>query len=73
MNVLEAATACSGPAASGSVRSAARPSPDSGSFVTAIVSAPRSRVRATYSTTSGVSPDCESAITAEPWRSSGAS
>ena len=41
--------------------------------VTAIVSAPAARARATYSTTSGVRPDCESPITVEPVMSSGVS
>ena len=71
--VFVAATARSGPAASGNVTSAATPRSDSGSFVTAIVGAPRSRARTTYSTTSGVSPDCDSATTTDDARSSCAS
>ena len=45
--VFVAATALSGPAMSGSVMLAARASSEPGSFVTAIVSAPRSLARST--------------------------
>ena len=41
-------------------RSAAVASEEPGSFVTPIVNAPRARARSTYSSTSGVWPDCES-------------
>ncbi len=71
--VLVAATASSGPAASGSTASAAWARSDSGSFVSPIVKAPPRRARSTYSSTSGVLPDCESAITVDPLRSSFAS
>ena len=71
--VFVAAIDRSGPAASGRTASAARPSAESGSFVTATVNAPCSRARATYSTTSGVRPDCDSASTHEPVWSSFAS
>ena len=69
--VFVAATASSGSAASGIVASAAVASSDAGSFVTAIVNAPAARARLTYSTTSGVWPDCESPTTVEPDMSSG--
>ena len=69
-NVFVAATERSSPAARGSVASAAEASSESGSFVTATVSAPRSRARATYETTSGVLPDCERATTTEREKSS---
>ncbi len=71
--VFVAATASSGSAQSGITTSAIRASSEAGSFVTAIVSAPSERARATYSTTSGVSPDCESPITVDPRMSSGVS
>ena len=70
--VAVAAVARSGPAASGSVASAASASADSGSFVTAIVNAPRSRARCTYSSTSGVSPDCDKPTTQDERRSTSA-
>ena len=71
--VLVAATASSGSAQSGITTSAVAASSDPGSFVTAIVSAPSARARATYSTTSGVRPDCERPITVDPRMSSGVS
>jgi hypothetical protein len=67
--VFVAATACSSPAASGSTACAAFASEDPGSFVTAIVKAPSRRARVTYSSTSGVRPDWESATTVEWARS----
>ena len=68
-----AATDCSGPASRGRTASAARPSSEPGSLVTAIVNAPRVRALATYSSTSGVRPDCESASTTERETSTSAS
>jgi hypothetical protein len=47
ISVFDAATARSSPAYRGNVSSAARASSDPGSFVTAIVSAPRCRARST--------------------------
>ena len=70
--VFVAATACSAPAASGITASAASASADRSSFVTATVNAPARRARVTYSSTSGVRPDCESAITVESAKSSSA-
>ena len=67
--VFVAATASSAPASSGSTASASCASSESGSLVTAIVNAPPRRARATYSSTSGVRPDCDSATTTEPPRS----
>jgi len=61
--VFVAATARSGPASSGSTACASAARSESTSFVTATVNAPRRRARRTYSSTSGVWPDCESAIT----------
>jgi hypothetical protein len=49
--------------------SEASASGEESSFVSAIVKAPRARARSTYSTTSGVWPDCESATTHDPRRS----
>jgi hypothetical protein len=69
--VFVAATASSGPAASGTVASAMRASSDPGSFVTATVKAPAPRAPRTYSTTSGVRPDWERPITVDPVMSSG--
>ena len=69
--VFVAATASSGSAASRIVASAASASSDAASFVTAIVNAPVARAPRTYSTTSGVWPDCERPITVEPDMSSG--
>jgi len=56
-------------AAPGRTTSAAVASEESGSLVTPIVNAPRARARSTYSSTSGVWPDCESPSTSEPRRS----
>ena len=64
--VFVAATACSDPAPSGSTASEALARSDAGSFVRATVKAPFRRARVTYSTTSGVRPDCERPITVEP-------
>lgn len=71
-SVFEAATARSSPACSASVNSAVAASSDSGSLVTATVSAPRSRARRAYATTSGVCPDWDRAITSEREKSSSA-
>ena len=46
-------------------------SSEPGSFVTATVNAPAVRAPFTYSTTSGVRPDCESPMTVEPVMSRG--
>ena len=64
--VLVAATERSGPAASGRATSAASASSESMSLVTASANAPSRRARVTYSITSGVRPDCESASTVDP-------
>ena len=63
--VLVAATARSSPASIATTESAASASGEPGSLVIAIVGAPERRARSTYSTTSGVRPDCDSAITQE--------
>ena len=70
--VFVAATASSGPALSGNTASAAAASAESGSFVIATVNAPLVFARSTYSTTSGVRPDWDSASTVEPAMSSSA-
>jgi hypothetical protein len=67
--VFDAATERSGPADSGIVISATAARSELGSFVSPRVRAPRSRVRAMYSTTSGVRPDCDRPMTTELERS----
>ena len=69
--VFVAATDSSGPARQSITNSAAPASGDVAAFVTATVTAPPARAASVTATTSGLSPDCETATRRPPCQSSG--